>query len=649
MNLLQQLREYELRMRAEGAKAAEGDASRGGEMPFMYALQSVRWEVRLHADGTVRDVQPLSSGKSKGKDLGRPTPAPNLVRAGSAAKPRLLMDNAEYVLGLQKKEGKAGIERAQKFHEAYVLLVQVCAEATNEPSVQAIDTYLSGHDPATFKEQHLTAFPDFAPDTNVMFSVDGVNPLELPAVRRFWAAQFAQGEEAGEGFQAECLITGEVGPVMEREPVKIKGIQGGQTSGMNFISANAQAFKSYGLQASQVAPVKLEVAEQYANGLNRLLADPNTSLKVGGVTYAFWTGAGAVPLVSATLREPPTSLSLRFAAQRKRDKKARTEEVRKTLWGLFTGQQPALKPGAAFYAVGLTPSGSRIAVRTHLTSTVQEVVDKLARFFASQAMSHLSESQEGKVYGVFTLARSLFFQKPKKGQVKLSETDDEDKSLGDDARLVVLTLTEHALAGHPLPQSYLTLLAQRNRAEKRVTRPRAVLTKMVLLSRDWKELDMDKDTLEALNPEQREPAYHLGRLLAVLDNIQYTVMPKANTTLVDRFYGSMSTTPYAVVGRLIQGSQAHLQKLRKENEPAYRAKQNDLESVMSRLHDIPAKPLSTAQQALFALGYYHQRAHIGESIRERSAAKKVREAQAKVEAEQAATQPALLDNEGDAR
>ena len=626
MNLLQQLREYELRMRAEGAKAAEGDLS-GGEMPFMYAVQNVRWEVRLHADGAVRDVQPLSSGKTKGKDLGRPTPAPNLVRT-VGVKPRLLMDNAEYVLGLQKKDGKAGVERAKKFHEAYVSLVQACAEATGEPSVQAIAEFLSRHNPATFKEAHLAAFPDFAPDSNVMFSVEGGNPLELPTVQQFWAAQFAQDEAAADGFRAECLITGEVGPVMEREPVKIKGVQGGQTSGMNFISANAQAFESYGLQASQIAPVKFEVAEQYANGLNRLLADPNTSLKIGGVTYAFWTGEGAVPLVSETLREPPAGLRLKFAAQKKRDKKARTEEVRQALWGIFTGQQPTLKPGAAFYAVGLTPSGSRIAVRTHLTSTVQEAVDNLADYFEAQTLAMVNEKYDRATYDLRTLVSAMY-------------RDINKEHTAPD----VGALVQFALTGQSLPRAFLARLAGRNRADEfRVTRPRAVLTKMVLLSRDWKELNMDKDTLEALNPDQQEPAYHMGRLLAVLDDIQNSVM-KANTTLVDRFYGSMSTTPYAVVGRLIHGSQAHLQKLRKENEPAYRAKQSELESVMSRLRDIPAKPLSTAQQALFALGYYHQRAHISESIRERIAAKKEREAQAKAET---ATQPVLL-NEGDAQ
>ena len=620
MSLLYQLREYELRMRAERKTTSEGGETTGDEMPFMYALQNVRWEVRLRGDGTVRDVLPLSSGKIKGKDLGRPTPAPNLVRT-VGIKPRLLMDNAEYALGLAKKEGD---KKAVQRHESFKVLVTACAEAINEPSVQVVAKFLGSHEPQSFREAYLP--PDFAPDTNVMFSVDDVEPLKLPTVQQFWAAQFATGDADSEnaGISAECLITGEIGPVMTREPVKIKGILGGQTSGMNFISANAQAFESYGLQTSQIAPVKLEVAEQYANGLNRLLADPNTSLKVGGVTYAFWTGAGAVPLVSKALREPPT---LRRGKQRNRDRKARSEEVRRALWGVFTGQQSALEPGAAFYAVGLTPSGSRIAVRTYLSSTVQEAVDKLAAYFGTQALAKAREDDR-ETYDLRTLVSAMY-----------RDVNKEHTAPDVDA------LVQFALTGRPLPRSFLVRLAGRSRADDyRVTRPRAVLTKMVLTSRDFKELNMDKDTLEALNPEQPEPAYHLGRLLAVLDDIQNSVM-RANTTLVDRFYGSMSTTPYAVVGRLIHGSQAHLQKLRKDNKFIHDAKQGELEAVMSRLRDIPAKPLTTAQQALFALGYYHQRAHIQAGIRERTAAKKEREAQAKTATE---TQAALL-TEGDAQ
>lgn len=619
MSLLHQLYAYEQRMREQGKKPVTTDAEStptDDGMPFMYASQNVRWVVNLRSDGSVHDVQVRSNGKGKGKDLGLPMAAPNLVRSGSGAKPRLLMDNAEYVLGLTKKEGPAGIERARRFYEAYVELVQRCATETKEPRVQAVATFLSRHDPETFRATHLAPYPDFAPDTNVTFEVEGINPVDLPSVREFWARQFAQGSDEDSGsFLAECLITGSVGPVMAREPVKIKGILGGQTSGMNFISANAQAFESYGLQASHIAPVKFEVAEAYANGLNRLLADPDTSLKLGGVTYAFWTEEGAVPLVGRSLKEPPSGLSGRYGAAKKRDKQARTEEVRQTLWGLFTGRQPTLKAGAAFYAAGFTPSGSRIAVRTHLSSTVQEAVNHLADYFESQSLEMVnpagSKFADRETFDLYALVGAMY-RDPSKAYI----APDVDALVG------------FALSAQPLPASFLVRLAARNRADtNRVTRPRAVLTKMVLLSR--KEYGMQDDHLEALDPARPEPAYHLGRLLAVLDDIQSSVM-KANTTLVDRFYGSMSTTPYAVVGRLVQGSQAHLQKLRKDNEGAYFAKQRELEGVMTRLRDIPAKPLTTPQQALFALGYYHQRAEISAGIRERSQAKKARDAAAKV-------------------
>jgi CRISPR-associated protein Csd1 len=626
--LLDQLRQYEVRMRAEGRQpVSEGGETTSGEMPFMFAMQPVRWEVRLRADGSVRDVQPLSSGKKgKGKDQGLPLAASDLKRSGSGAKPRLLIDNAEYVLGFTKEEGQKGISRAARFHEAYVDLVRRCAEATNEPSLRAVAVFLKNYDPETFQAEHLASYTDFAPDTNVMFTVDDVNPLELPSVRQFWARQFQQSddEEGVDTVIGECLITGIVGPVMRTEPVPMKGILGGKSTGMSFISANAPAFESYGFKQSRIAPVKFEIAEQYANGLNRLLADPNTSLKVGGVTYAFWTSEGAVPLIARTLAQPAEVLTGKWGAQVQREKKSRPEEVRSLLWSIFQGQQPGLKAEAAFYAVGLTPSGSRIAVRSHLNSTVQEAVNRLADFFAHQDIALLTEEQEGKFYGVHKLAKSMYFQKPRKGQKKLYEIDDgDDTDVTDDAKQAVDLLVQHALAGQPLPVSFLALLAGRNRAEKRVTRPRAALTKMVLLSRSWKEFDVTNAQLDALDPTRPEAAYHLGRLLAVLDDIQTSAMRGVNTTLVDRFYGSMSTTPYAVVGRVMAGTQAHLQKLRKEKPGSYVNKQRDLEEIMSalKLEDIQPKPLSTLQQALFSLGYYHQRATIAAGYREGKAAR----------------------------
>lgn len=636
MSLLSQLREYELRMRREGQKPAPEGAPDGetpGGMPFMYALQNVRWEVRLNADGTLRDILPLSSGKVKGKDKGLEIASPKIKRSGKNFKAQLFMDNAEYALGIVRKTGDPNVTQR---HGAFCDLVYDCADKTALPAAVAVANFLRSHDPEKFFEDHLNSVVDFSPDTNVIFTVDGSRLTEIKEVQDYWAALFsASHDEELTGdkklIAAECLITGVFGPVMNREPLPIKGIAGGSTTGMAFISANNDAFESYGLRASQIAPVKFEAAVDYANGLNRLLADPATSMKTGGVTFAFWTQEGATLPVGQILTDEdfdPASLGL---APKPAEQKASSQQVGAAFSSPFKGALADFDPKAAFYAVGMTPSKSRVAVRTHLTTTVADTLHHLRRYFAAQHLVKINPAgkhPDRSTYDLYPLVSAMY----RDARKEHTEPD-------------VDALVQFALGGQPLPRSFLVKLNARNRVdEHHVTRPRAVLTKMVLLSREFKELEMDKDGLDALNPNQKEPAYHLGRLLAVLDDIQGSVM-KANTTLVDRFYGSMSTTPYAVVGRLIHGSQAHLQKLRKENEPAYRAKQNELESVMSRLADIPARPLSTAQQALFALGYYHQRAHINEGIRERSAAKKEREAQTKTSNE--TVQPTLPAPEGD--
>ena len=104
------------------------------------------------------------------------------------------------------------------------------------------------------------------------------------------------------------------------------------------------------------------------------------------------------------------------------------------------------------------------------------------------------------------------------------------------------------------------------------------------------------------------PSYLCGRLLAVLEEIQRAAQGKINTTLVDRFYGSASTAPASVFGNLLGDAQPHLAKLRKTRPGVCAALQQRLEAVMA---DLPAFPrtLTLQDQALFSLGYYHQRAH----------------------------------------
>ena len=111
-----------------------------------------------------------------------------------------------------------------------------------------------------------------------------------------------------------------------------------------------------------------------------------------------------------------------------------------------------------------------------------------------------------------------------------------------------------------------------------------------------------------LGLSNREPAYLCGRLLAEIEAAQRAAIPGAKATVVDRFYGAASTAPASVFGNLLRGTQAHLGKLKRDRPGAYVGIQQRLEEIMSGLQAFP-RTLSLDEQALFVLGYYHQRAH----------------------------------------
>lgn len=114
-----------------------------------------------------------------------------------------------------------------------------------------------------------------------------------------------------------------------------------------------------------------------------------------------------------------------------------------------------------------------------------------------------------------------------------------------------------------------------------------------------------------LDLDYPDPAYLCGRLLAVLEEAQRAAIPDINTTVADRFYGTASSAPASVFGRLLNGVKPHLAKLQRDNRGAYYGIQARLEDILSLLPARESFPrtLNLQQQGLFSLGYYHQRAH----------------------------------------
>lgn len=604
--LLKQLVDYadRLELELERKNADRDEGERETLVPSGYQTQAIKGFIKLDLQGNFLEFYPTDGGLGK-KDKGKLFAVPHVMR--TAVKPKLLVDDARYVLKIGKD---AADKKVEEKHAVFIKMLWQCYEKTQVVELKVIAEYLTGAQFADF-----IPWENFDATLNYSFEVAGVRPFEIPRVQSFWT-QLVMGGEAesssektGKTVFGYSLISGTYGQVMEREPVKIKNLPNAQTTGTNIISANNPAFTSYGFEFSQIAPVLVPEAEKYANALNGLLSSRAHSVRLGGMAYVFWTKEGDTPPINAALSDPAEEFADIFAQDIFAQDvpihfKSRPEEIREAIKSIWTGQKKLDLRETDFYAVGLSANIARVVVRHHIISTVSEVLGKLGYFFASQKMVSPKADEHSKPHGVYALASSLY-----RDFRKESANHDLD------------ALLAYALEGSQiLPHHFLQRLSARNRAEKRVTYPRAVLTKMVLISR--KELDMGQ--LEELQMDYPNIGYQLGRLLAALDNIQSAVM-SANTTLVDRFYGSMSTTPKAVWGRLIQGTQHHLAKLRKEKPGVYVLKQKMLEEINSRIlpQDIP-NVLSLEGQALFSLGYYHQRAAIGKEIQDAREAKALR-------------------------
>jgi CRISPR-associated protein Csd1 len=544
--------------------------------PTLYGEAVIRYIIELDQEGRPLNPEPTDTAdpSSPRTKRGQRYLMPQVQRA-SGIKPLLLADNAEYTLGLARETSRP--ERVADCHAAYMDLVRRCAQATGEPAVQAVVRFLE-NDPVAA----LRLPDDFDRGGAITFRVENTFVVDLPAVQAFWAAEHDPGADPDDPAPVmQCLICGQRRPALRRLQGKVKRIPGGQSSGTALVSANAVAFESYGLEASLIAPICARCGERFTQGVNDLLNDRQHHLVLGKAAFVFWT-------------RQPIEFSLLDCLD-----SPQPEEVRKLLETVRRGENLPEVDDIAFYAATLSANGGRAVVRDWLDTTIGEVKRHLADWFRYQAIVG-EYGEEPRPLGLYALAAAT--------------VRDPSKDLAPPTSRALL---RSALTGAPLPADLLYRAVGRTRAERRVTRAHATLIKLVLSSRNalpaysgslsGSVSHSREDTMIQLDPHNPHPAYHCGRLLALLEQAQRLAIPGIKATLVDRFYGTASTAPASVFGTLLRGAQSHLAKLERDRPGAYHAIQRRMEEVMASLPGFP-RVLTLNEQGLFALGYYHQRA-----------------------------------------
>lgn len=120
---------------------------------------------------------------------------------------------------------------------------------------------------------------------------------------------------------------------------------------------------------------------------------------------------------------------------------------------------------------------------------------------------------------------------------------------------------------------------------------------------------MSQDVQCNLNPDHPHPAYHCGRLMAVLARIQRKALGEdVGAGVIQRYYAAASATPSLILGRLTRTSNFHLCKIKKQKEVKYYEKK--LYEIWCRINDNLPRTLDLEDQSLFALGYYQQMADL---------------------------------------
>lgn len=567
--ILQALNEYYQR------KAADPDS---GIAPQGFELKEIPYVLRLAPDGTPVTLASTYEGDGK-KRRAKKYLIPQAVERSAEIASNLLWDNPEYIFGVVLKENP---DRVEKQHTAFIDRV-AGLDAQGDAGLESVRRFLALED----KTATLSGFECWKElcdaGANVTFGLanePGVI-VERPAVRRA-IEQNAAGQEGK--TETVCLVSGETAPV-ERLHAAIKGVYGARSPKPKIVSFNLEAFRSFGKEKGENAPVGKPAAFAYTTALNTLLGrDSLQRIQVGDASTVFWSQK------ESTLETQVVNI---FSEPPRDDPDKGTKAVRALYDSVKTGVLTEAESNNPFYVLGLAPNASRIAIRFWIVGTVAEMSGKILQHFEDLSIVHGPRDRDA--LSLFRLLISIAVQ---------GKSENIPPNLAGETMRAILE-------GLPYPRTLLQAAVRRNRAEQSVTYARAALIKACLnrqrrfdaLNKDMNENDLEKELTMGLDLENENIGYRLGRLFATLEKIQSEAHPGINATIRDRYYGAASSTPVAVFGNLMRLKNHHLAKL--ENA----GRRVNFERLLTEIHggidDYPTH-LALADQGRFAIGYYHQ-------------------------------------------
>ncbi|HUX40139.1 MAG TPA: type I-C CRISPR-associated protein Cas8c/Csd1 [Rectinemataceae bacterium] len=578
---------YEYSIRKADTLAPEGFEWK--EIPFI---------CRIDQSGNFRGFEDTRQ-QSDSKKIAKSFLVPSLgEQKGSGIKANLLWENAEYVFGVPTKETSnlaRVAEEAKAFREK---IRSAVASSTSEPWLSLL-LFLENLKMDEIAKDNL--WPEVClPTSLVLLSMDGIGILTDQS-----------GIEAGSNpipsamddeVSGLCLVSGK-STILARLLPATKGVRDANPTGASLVAINNEiskgrnqgqtpAFASFMKQQGYNSPIGKKEAESFGKALNYLLRrDSPNKLQVGDATTVFWSERDT---------KFETGYRTFFAMPAKDDPDRSIRELRAAIESVRTGIPPD-ESRTRFYVLGLSPNSARIAVRFWHQGTIGEFAENIRMHFDDLEIV-APVFDKGNIALSYLLASTALDWKSENVPPHLA---------GDVMRAV--------MSGSTYPATLLQQCLRRIRAEQGdVNRARASILKACLNRRlRFITRNTEKEITVALDPENSNQGYRLGRLFAVLEKIQEDANPGINATIRDRFYGAASSTPVSVFPQLLKLKNHHLSKL--ENVGFRISHERRLAEIIGGLGSSMPAHLSMDDQARFALGYYHQRQALFASSKDNNA------------------------------
>jgi CRISPR-associated protein Csd1 len=560
-----------------------------GAAPFGYSQEKVGFVISLNENGTVANVTDMRVGEGR-KRIAPLMQVPQPTKRTAGIAPNFLWDKSSYVLGVTAGEGKRVLEEHAAFKDRHLKALADVSDVGLRALYRFLNEFWS---PEKFAE---LGWPDDLKDQNIVFALDAGRLSKVylhnhSEAKAIWERLAADGEKTS----AVCLVTGEQAPIARLHP-GVKGVWGGQSSGGSIVSFNLDAFTSYGHEQGDNAPVSEGAAFAYTTVLNKYLETGSKNrIQIGDASTVFWADASETQ--TAELAEAVFGSFISEV-----DESTQSELVKTTLSQIRSGMPladfaPKLEDGVRFYVLGLAPNAARLSIRYWFEDDFGVLAANFSRYASDMQIDPPPREHHPPLWKY--LAETAVLGKRENVPPNLA---------GEWLRAI--------LSGARYPQTLLATVLMRLRSDKTVSALRVQILKAILIRNYNLEVPV------ALDPKNQNKGYILGRLFSVYEQVQVAALgSKVNATVKDKFYGSASAQPRKVFALLDKGSANHLSKVGKQSPGWKVSLERSIAAIMDMMEPeddpFPAS-LSAEQQALFAVGYYHQRSEFFKSKQDRT-------------------------------